>query len=73
MGGAVAELGDQTLLMLADSWHGANVPGKPRVFLTYSGGMASYREHYTLIADDGYPGFAMNESSELQLGRRRYP
>ena len=69
----VAELGDQTLLMLADSWHGANIPGKPRVFLTYSGGMATYREHCTQIAADGYPGFAMNESSEPRLGRRRYP
>jgi cation diffusion facilitator CzcD-associated flavoprotein CzcO len=55
-----AEIGDATLFPQADSWYmGANVPGKPRVFMAYVGGVGAYREHCTQIAADGYPGFAL--------------
>ena len=47
--------------LLADvkhSWYlGANVPGKPRVFMPYAGGMARYRGICDDVASDGYRGF----------------
>jgi cation diffusion facilitator CzcD-associated flavoprotein CzcO len=40
------------------SWYlGANVPGKPRVFMPYVGGMARYRQICADIAKNGYEGF----------------
>jgi cation diffusion facilitator CzcD-associated flavoprotein CzcO len=49
-----------TLLPQAQhSWYlGANVPGKPRVFMPYAGGMAHYRKICTEVAEKGYEGFA---------------
>ncbi len=43
------------------SWYlGANVPGKPRVFMPYAGGMARYRDICTDVARKGYDGFALS-------------
>jgi hypothetical protein len=43
------------------SWYlGANVPGKPRVFMPYAGGMAHYRRICSDIAAKGYEGFALS-------------
>jgi cation diffusion facilitator CzcD-associated flavoprotein CzcO len=43
------------------SWYlGANVPGKPRVFMPYAGGMARYREICAGIANNAYEGFALS-------------
>jgi cyclohexanone monooxygenase len=54
------ELGEQTLYPLANSWYmGANVPGKPRVFLPYIGGVAIYREKCDEVAANGYEGFKL--------------
>jgi cyclohexanone monooxygenase len=36
---------------------GRNIPGKPRVFLPYIGGVGRYREKCDEIAEAGYPGF----------------
>jgi len=56
----VAEAGDGTLYPLANSWYmGANVPGKPRVFLPYIGGCGPYRERCDEIAAEGYTGFVL--------------
>ncbi len=42
------------------SWYlGANVPGKPRVFMPYAGGMARYRAICAEVAARGYEGFAL--------------
>jgi len=51
-----------TLLPLAThSWYlGANVPGKPRVFMPYAGGMAQYRRTCEEVAASGYRGFALS-------------
>ena len=55
----VAEVADLTLFPQADSWYmGANVPGKPRVFLAYLGGVGTYRDLCDGVAADGYRGFA---------------
>ncbi|GGE20209.1 cyclohexanone monooxygenase [Polymorphobacter glacialis] len=56
----IAEEANKTLLPLANSWYmGANIPGKPRVFLAYPSGVHAY----TVICDDvakrGYEGFAL--------------
>jgi cyclohexanone monooxygenase len=37
---------------------GANIPGKPRVFLPYIGGVGVYRGICDDIAAKGYEGFA---------------
>ena len=56
----VAELGALTLFPVTDSWYmGANVPGKPRVFLPYLGGVGEYRRRCDEEAAAGYPGFTL--------------
>ena len=43
------------------SWYlGANVPGKPRVFMPYAGGMARYRRICDEVAANGYEGFELS-------------
>jgi cyclohexanone monooxygenase len=43
------------------SWYtGANIPGKPRVFMAYIGGVPGYRRICEAIARDGYPGLAID-------------
>ena len=56
----VAEVADTTLYPLANSWYmGANVPGKPRVFLPYIGGFPAYVEACDAVAAAGYDGFRL--------------
>jgi cation diffusion facilitator CzcD-associated flavoprotein CzcO len=52
-----------TLLPLAtSSWYlGANVPGKPRVFMPYAGGMARYRDICAGVAANNYEGFTLSK------------
>ena len=59
--GQVHDAAHATLLpQAASSWYlGANVPGKPRVFMPYAGGMARYRAICQEVAADGYRGFAL--------------
>jgi cation diffusion facilitator CzcD-associated flavoprotein CzcO len=43
------------------SWYlGANVPGKPRVFMPYAGGLAPYRHICDRVAARGYEGFVLD-------------
>mgnify|MGYP001814002468 CR=1 FL=1 len=59
------ETGHKTLYPKAASWYmGANIPGKPRVFLPYIGGVGKYREKCDEIAADGYPGFEFEPAEE---------
>jgi cation diffusion facilitator CzcD-associated flavoprotein CzcO len=55
------EAANATLLpTVKHSWYlGANVPGKPRVFMPYAGGMARYRAICADVAARGYEGFAL--------------
>ena len=65
------EVADETLYPTADSWYmGANIPGKPRVFLPYIGGLGVYRRRCDQIAADGYPGFALGLPADDQAGGR---
>jgi cation diffusion facilitator CzcD-associated flavoprotein CzcO len=58
----VNEAADATLLpMASSSWYlGANVPGKPRVFMPYAGGFARYTAICDDVAQSGYRGFALS-------------
>ena len=59
----VNELAAGTLYDKADSWYvGANVPGKPRVFMAYIG-VASYRRKCREIVEAGYAGFVLAKTS----------
>lgn len=50
---------DKTLYPVANSWYvGANVPGKPRVFMPYVGGVGRYRKICEQVAADDYAGFS---------------
>jgi cyclohexanone monooxygenase len=50
-----------TLLPKSASWYmGANIPGKPRLFLPYIGGVGNYRDRCAAVAADGYQGFAVS-------------
>lgn len=47
-----------TLFVQANSWYlGANIPGKPRVFLPFVGGIDRYRAICDEVAASGYAGF----------------
>jgi cyclohexanone monooxygenase len=60
----VNEVGAGTLYPLADSWYmGANVPGKPRVFMPYIGGFSVYRDKCDAVAANGYEGFALTRTA----------
>jgi cation diffusion facilitator CzcD-associated flavoprotein CzcO/acetyl esterase/lipase len=56
----VQDCGAITLYPTANSWYmGANVPGKPRVFLPYIGGVDAYRRACDEVATRDYLGFRM--------------
>ena len=59
----VIEVAYSTLFPMADSWYiGANIPGKPRVFAPYIGGVGPYRERCDAVASAGYEGFVLTVS-----------
>ncbi len=54
----VRAVADKTLFPRAASWYmGANIPGKPRVFMPYIG--AGYRQKCADVAEAGYEGFEL--------------
>jgi cyclohexanone monooxygenase len=56
----VNEVAFSTLYPQANSWYmGANIPGKPRIFMPYIGGVGPYRQICNEVAAKGYEGFAM--------------
>ena len=53
----------QTLFPQAASWYmGANVPGKPRIFMPYIGGAGAYRKICDQVVADGYKGFCFDQT-----------
>ena len=59
----VNEIAAATLYPQATSWYvGANVPGKPRVFMPYVGGCGRYRAECDEIAADDYRGFRLSRA-----------
>jgi cyclohexanone monooxygenase len=62
----VNEVAYTTLYPQANSWYmGANIPGKPRVFMPYIGGVGPYRQICNEVAAKGYQGFAMASAERL--------
>jgi cyclohexanone monooxygenase len=56
----VNEVASGTMLTAAscNSWYlGANIPGKPRIFMPYIGGVGEYRKKCDEVAAQGYAGF----------------
>jgi len=55
-----AQRAESTLFTKANSWYlGANVPGKPRVFMLFIGGFATYLDICDEVAAAGYKGFSL--------------
>ena len=56
----VNEVANFTLFPKANSWYmGANVPGKPRIFMPYIGGVGTYRQKCDEVEAKGYEGFTL--------------
>ena len=56
----VKEVADSTLYPLANSWYlGANIPGKPQVFMPYVGGFGPYKKKCDEVVANGYEGFLL--------------
>ena len=63
----VNEVAQGTLYPQANSWYmGANIPGKPRVFMPYIGGVGVYRQICHDVAAKGYEGFTMTAAEQAQ-------
>ena len=61
------ELAQATLFPTADTWFiGANIPGKPRVFLPYLGLVGPYRQRCDEIAAAGFDGFEFTGSTDRE-------
>jgi cyclohexanone monooxygenase len=57
----VNEVASRTLYTVGNSWYlGANVPGKPRVFMPYVAGVPAYQKVLDEVAGKGYEGFALS-------------
>ncbi len=56
----VNDAANMTLYPQANSWYmGANIPGKPRVFMPYIGGFPLYKQACDAAASADYEGFAL--------------
>ena len=61
----VQEVANKTLFPQANSWYmGANIPGKPRLFMPYIGGVGAYREICEEIVSNNYRGFKFEKSKQ---------
>ena len=59
----VNDVASRTLFPIGNSWYlGANVPGKPRVFMPYIGGVGRYRAICDQVATAGYSGFDLGRA-----------
>ena len=57
----VTEVSKVSLRSTCSSWYvGANIPGRPRVFMPYIGGFPIYVQKCNEVMDKGYDGFALN-------------
>jgi cyclohexanone monooxygenase len=63
----VNEVAHTTLYPQANSWYmGANIPGKPQIFMPYIGGVGAYRQICNDVAAKGYEGFAVAAAEPVQ-------
>jgi cyclohexanone monooxygenase len=62
------EVAAATLYPKANSWYlGANIPGKPRIFMPYVGGVHTYNALCNEIVAKGYEGFRFTAESRTTL------
>jgi cyclohexanone monooxygenase len=62
----VREVAGASLRGTCNSWYlGANVPGKPRVYLPYAGGFPVYVKKCDEVAAKGYEGFELGQKMAL--------
>jgi cyclohexanone monooxygenase len=67
----VQQVASHTLHPKAASWYmGANIPGKPRIFLPYIGGVGNYRDRCAAVAASGYEGFTVSGEGSGDHGAR---
>ena len=63
----VNERAKETLYLTTTSYYnGAEIAGKPRVFMPYSGGVRGYRRILENCAAEGYSGFELRRSAKAQ-------
>jgi cyclohexanone monooxygenase len=56
------EVVQDTVFVKANSWYlGANIPGKPRVFMPYVAGLGHYKERCDEVVANGYEGFELRK------------
>jgi hypothetical protein len=61
--GHVGSVADITLRSTCSSWYvGANIPGKPRVFMPYIGGLPAYIQRCEAVVQGDYAGFSLGSS-----------
>ncbi|MEI6204233.1 MAG: NAD(P)/FAD-dependent oxidoreductase [Enhydrobacter sp.] len=59
--GHVGSVADITLRSTCSSWYvGANIPGKPRVFMPYIGGLPAYIQRCEAVVQGDYQGFRLS-------------
>jgi cation diffusion facilitator CzcD-associated flavoprotein CzcO len=67
----VQQVASLTLHPKAASWYmGANIPGKPRIFLPYIGGVGNYRDRCAAVAASEYEGFTVSGEGSGDHGAR---
>ena len=50
----------RTVFLSCNSWYlGANIPGKPRMFMPLADGFPRYADHCAEVARKGYEGFVL--------------
>jgi cyclohexanone monooxygenase len=63
----VNDVAHATLYPQANSWYmGANIPGKPQIFMPYIGGVGAYRQICNDVAAKGYEGFVITAAARAQ-------
>ncbi len=64
----VNERAQETLYLKTPSYYmGAEMPGKPQVFMPYSGGVRGYRRILEKTAADGYSGLTLRRSKQKAM------
>ena len=64
--GHVNEVASESLRSTCSSWYvGANIPGRPRVFMPYIGGFPAYLDRCNAEIKSGYAGFAIDGGTAL--------
>jgi len=59
----VSEVAQVSLRSTCSSWYvGANIPGRPRVFMPYIGGFPVYVQRCNEVMDAGYEGFVLDSA-----------